>query len=189
MMKKRLAFEDLVMFKKAFDHQKKIGRKMSKEELAAFRCENTSVLDEIELVHKKVEYAIGVEDGVEIYINSRSLLSYIKPVEMPFAEKEGQPEIAGDYLPLKVHYLHSSLIEDVEWDEQGKSVVYSCPCGEIGCWPLNVRIEWGDKYVVWKDFSQGCRREWKYDGLKFIFDRRQYERQLKKLVRIYEMAQ
>lgn len=51
----------------------------------------------------------------------------------------------------------------------------ACDCGEPGCWPLGVHVEYLDGAVKWSEFNQPHRPKWSYaDFGPFLFDVRQY---------------
>lgn len=138
---------------------------------------------------------------VDVIIDRKRLVELAAAVEQPFAEKEGHPELAGDYegcppsvifLPSR-HYFGQGCGSWV-WDPDlydGKSVVLQCKgCGETGCWPLVAKITGTSDNVIWSAFEQihrggawtktGDGPKWFYDGLgPFVFDRRQYEEALR----------
>lgn len=147
-------------------------------------------LDEIEFVHCKYSYFDDYNwvHAVHIYINGKKLSSLAKIIEAPFAAAEGYPQLAGIYAPLRASDLLSILEGEWYCYDEDSAVVYSSLVGEIGDWPLSVKIEENEKYVVWKGFKQYFRENWSYEGLgPFVFDRRQYECQLKKLRRMAEL--
>jgi hypothetical protein len=115
--------------------------------------------------------------------------------ERPYAEREGAPEIAGEYTGLRAdrstcppahHFLGNPSWDIYRYGE--KIQVLVCECGEPGCGPLVCRIEVGDDRVVWSDFEQPHRsapkskRVWNYEGFgPFVFERAQYEAALEAL--------
>ncbi len=118
----------------------------------------------------------------------------VRRAELPFAEAEGHPRIAGAYtgLPFAVYAPPSRHFwGEVESGRRDQKVeLLLCrDCGEIGCWPLLARIVAGKRQVVWFEFEQPHRRSgeplpaWSYDGFgPFVFDRAQYKRALQVLV-------
>jgi len=133
----------------------------------------------------------GEEIGVRISINGRDMIDLVREVELPFATREGRPQLAGAYayfgpvatfLPSR-HFLGEPTYD---WsDGQGRCYLLSCTCGWPDCWPLSARIELREHEVIWSDFRQPhrgpqCERgEWRYDGLgPFAFDRELYEHSL-----------
>lgn len=118
--------------------------------------------------------------GISILVNSLPLEDLAREIELPFAEAEGHPKLAGDYLGLSWgdigedpgHFLGSPT---AVWFEDGDTVLMGCPCGEWGCWPLSADISIEDASVTWAHFRNG-HRDWDLTGLgPFTFDRSQYE--------------
>jgi hypothetical protein len=65
--------------------------------------------------------------------------------------------------------------EDRQWSKPQHAWVLGCDCGEVGCWPLTVRITVTADDVIWSDFSQDHRPKWDYTGFgPFAFKRQQY---------------
>lgn len=131
-----------------------------------------------------------VVDVVSIFINDRNMIDLIRELELPFARREGHPDLAGSYLglPPDVMLFPSRYLlgegEDF-WDDDGKVSLYGCVCGEVGCWPLRATVTVTLDTVVWSDFEQPHRgpdypvEYWKYDHFgPFVFNRAQYEAQL-----------
>jgi hypothetical protein len=128
----------------------------------------------------------GTEGGgavVRVSIDGTDLIDLIRTVEQPFASAEGHPEIAGGYDGLTPR----DWIELPEqYGEDGRAAVLACVCGEVGCWPLRVRIDTDAAQVTWSQFQQPHRPGWDLSGLgPFVFDRAQYEAEL---TRIHELA-
>jgi hypothetical protein len=120
-----------------------------------------------------------------IRIDGRPLLDLMAEMESPIAAAAGQPDLAGKYGYLNsVDVIHPSrhlLGEAVRpLLEYGDKVsVLECECGCEGCWPLLVRITVAAEVVIWSDFQQPHRDNWKYPAsLRLVFDRGQYERAL-----------
>ena len=138
-----------------------------------------------------VSFIKTTDAGVRIIINDRDLRDIVRAVELPFATREGSPQIAGAYLgiPAEVALLPSRhlLGEPVALysDGHGRTQVLECECGEPGCWPLMVRIDIDPSEVVWGDFHQphrgahSKRAEWLYTAMpQFRFERQSYEHAL-----------
>src|SRR5207249_2700992 len=137
--------------------------------------------------------------AVNILINGKDLIEMVKAVELPFALKEGHPNIAGQYMGLSPEYvfLPSRHLLDKPIStfvsHKGKVDLFVCAgCDEPGCWPLAVTIQLADDRVTWRDFEQPHRTDssrvlrWKYDQLgPFVFDRSQYEAELKAEGRVF----
>jgi hypothetical protein len=139
----------------------------------------------------------GKDTGVRIIINGRDFIETLRDIEMPFATREGHPRIAGAYSGLPAHRVFSPSRhflgepEPIYSDDEGRTFVLECECGEPGCWPLAVRIEMREREVVWSDFQQPHRHseskagEWRYDALpSFTFDRQLYEQALSSQERV-----
>lgn len=61
-------------------------------------------------------------------------------------------------------------------DEDGRTLILMCECGEAGCWPLTCRIEVGEGDVIWRDFRNPQRPSLDYSGFgPFVFKRTEYE--------------
>lgn len=143
----------------------------------------------------------GGYQPAEIRINGQSLLELVRVAESPCAAIEFRARVAagedpatlsilaGLYLPLPTSMVllpNRNLLDqprepgfelDAGDPRQGKATVFGCTCGIIDCWFLQVRIELGEGWVRWSDFSQ-FHRDWRYDLGPFTFERRQYESQL-----------
>lgn len=78
--------------------------------------------------------------AVEIYINGENFREKVCKQELPFAKREGNPEIAG-HAPITPMDLYQSLHND--YAEEECVSIFGCGCGVIDCWPLNVAIEVG----------------------------------------------
>lgn len=62
----------------------------------------------------------------------------------------------------------------------GTADVLACACGEVGCWPLTVRISAQGGVIVWDRFEQPHRPDRDYSLLgSFVFDAVQYARALR----------
>ena len=61
--------------------------------------------------------------------------------------------------------------------DRGRAWLLGCDCGEVGCWPLDARIEVTDDLVMWQDFQQPHRPERDYRSFgPFVFGRKEYDR-------------
>lgn len=97
---------------------------------------------------------------IDFLIDKRPLKEIIKEHELPMAQAEGNPEIAGQYAPmglpsppvLKRHFLG----KEKYWCGSGnKTVLFECgECGTFGCWPLLCEISVEENRVVWTKFEQ-----------------------------------
>ena len=46
------------------------------------------------------------------------------------------------------------------WTEDGDAWLLGCNCGEVGCWPVAVRISVSADTYTWSHFGQPHREEW-----------------------------
>lgn len=120
---------------------------------------------------------------VEIVIDGKPLMDYVRDAESASATKEGHPNLAGKYSGLPWEVIPTDLplgqatgIWRVLEASQGERVpVLVCDCGEPGCWPLMATIEITADRVTWSDFRQPHRRDWDHSRLgPFSFDKAQY---------------
>ncbi len=132
----------------------------------------------------------GVTETIDILIDGRNLIDMVREIELPFATAEGSPDMAGAYTGLLANRpddLLDALLareEDFAGSEGTNAVLICAGCGELGCWPLTVRITMDDKTVTWSGFEQPHRIDpappgipWRYDNLgPFVFDHGEYER-------------
>lgn len=125
----------------------------------------------------------GVVDAVSIFINGRDLVQIVREMELSFAARDGNPDLAGSYvgLPPNEVFLPSRrfLGEPETYDDKDspddKLAVLGCGCGEVGCWPLLVCITLRKEAVLWSGFEQPHRRHWRYEELgPFLFDLSRY---------------
>ena len=125
----------------------------------------------------------GIVEVASIFINERDLVQIVREMELSFAARDGNPDLAGSYvgLPPNEVFLPSRRFlgePETHYDNDGpydKLAVLGCGCGEVGCWPLLVRTTLQDDTVIWSDLEQPHRRHWRHDGLgPFVFDRSRY---------------
>jgi len=126
--------------------------------------------------------------ALEISIDGVSFIELVKQHEAPMAEREGHPEIAGEYAwcPFSEPLFHALLGEQT--DEEHKVSLLLCPCGEPGCWPLLAHVKINNQTVSWCSFEQPHRSEvsaaghWSYVSFgPFQFERSRYADILKGL--------
>jgi hypothetical protein len=135
----------------------------------------------------KIRFEIGERDDpvdgtgetVVIFVNDRDLPGITREVELPFAARDGKPELAGNHvgLPPETVFLPSHRLlgrtkgRDEDWD--GKFTVLGC--GVVGCWPLRVKTTPREATSLWHDCKQPQHRHWRQDGLEpLIFGRTPY---------------
>lgn len=134
----------------------------------------------------RVQDRVGfAERVVQIEIDGRNLIEWLRELEAPFAHAEGMPDIAGSYegLPLSAvappspHFLGFPHPEYAADDGADRVAILVCrECGTSGCWPFELRITVSDDTVRWSDYRQPHRRAWRYETLPpLCFARTQYE--------------
>ncbi|WP_387971248.1 hypothetical protein [Glycomyces rhizosphaerae] len=135
-----------------------------------------------------------VADGpalvVGIWVDGVRLEELARPVELPFAEVEGKPDLAGSYEGLAAgddilwpsrHFLGEPSLSNFD---DGDTVLLGCTCGDWGCWPLVADVAVTETAVSWSRFRNGHRGNWDLKELGlFVFDRAQYEAALRGLER------
>jgi hypothetical protein len=129
--------------------------------------------------------ALDGQGELHIRIDDQDLAEMVHAVELPFADGEGKPEIAGDYAGVRPHQLAGSIREhfmgssgsDLGCGASDKTVLLGCQCGDLGCWPLMAHIDVKPHEVVWSEFAQPHRAEtWSYARFgDLVFERTQYE--------------
>lgn len=129
----------------------------------------------------------GSGPSIEIEIDGRPLQELARSVELPHAQAEGSPSIAGGYEGLgpdqinreRGHFLGSPVATSFE---DGDTVLLGCECGEWGCWPLTALVSVSGEEVTWSRFRTG-HRDWDLSGLgPFRFLRAEYEAALDRVL-------
>lgn len=110
------------------------------------------------------------------YINGISLIDILREIELKYDSK-----IAGEYDGKEI----TDFIKDLDCENitntEKKSLVI-CTCGFEGCWCLLANIQRNNNFVIWSNFEQNHRPEWKYDDLKeFKFDSFAYSKEFLKI--------
>jgi hypothetical protein len=133
-------------------------------------------------IGKREDPADGIVDAVNVFVNGGNLVDILREAELPFAAREGKPDLAGNYVglpPEEVFLPSPRLLGEpttyYDYDSsEGKIAILGCVCGEPGCWPFRVEITLRDDVAIWSGFEQG-HRAWRYDEMQpFVFDRAQY---------------
>ena len=123
---------------------------------------------------------------IRIEVNGTDLVELVRQAELPSAEADEEPELAGTYVGLVPGYIRMDLAGQFlggsgTWlysEGEGKTALLSCNCGEVGCSPLLARVTVDEDTVTWDEFEQPTRPDWDYDGFGFTFARPQYEQAL-----------
>jgi hypothetical protein len=135
--------------------------------------------------------------AVTILVDGRPFLEMVREAELPMSAQEYQERLktpgrletpdslAGLYgfsNPRWVYLPESHLVPGNRFvDRDGRVSIFECDCGTPGCWPLMARIEADEREVVWRDFHQPHRPNWRYDHFgPFRFRRGEYERALRR---------
>lgn len=132
--------------------------------------------------HDRIEHHLGPCKELQILINGQSLIELVQAVELPFAEREGSPNLAGQYDWL------SDLDCEIQRFQTEECMVLGCICGVPDCWPLTTRVSLADDIVCWSRFqnwhrAEDCANVWDHSALgPFVFDRQQYEDALRGLL-------
>jgi hypothetical protein len=126
-------------------------------------------------------------DAVRLLINGRDFRALVREAELAAASTDGQRELAGSYAGLTPrqalspsrHLLGEPNPADraVAQAASGRVPLLVClACRDADCWSLGGRIECTDEGVVWRDFDNHHRPEWRYPRLgPFTFERSAYE--------------
>ena len=81
-------------------------------------------------------------------------------------EAERGFDVVGGYAPAPLDLGHAS----VDPAPGHVLVLLGCECGEVGCWPLEARVQRDGRRVVWDRFRQPHRPARDYSGFgPFIF--------------------
>lgn len=147
-------------------------------------------MDHIELQwNEREEHHLGPGQELHILINGQLLIDLVRSVELPFAQAEGHPGLAGQY----------GWLLDVECEIQHlkteECMLLGCNCGIPECWPLTTQVSQTEDTVSWSRFrnchrAEGRTHVWDHSALgPFIFDRQQYETAVRALMPQLEAGQ
>ncbi|MDA1362445.1 hypothetical protein O1R50_22665 [Glycomyces luteolus] len=154
--------------------------------MAWLRQEHFAMANEVGF--KVVERLLADEPArvVWIWVDGVPLEEWARRVELPFAEAEGKPDLAGGYEGLSArmdilwpsrHFLGEPRYS---WFDDGDTVLLGCTCGDWGCWPLVADVVESEDSVSWSRFRNGHRANWDLEAVgPFIFERPQYEAALR----------
>lgn len=137
----------------------------------SFEVRSQRILEDVIPDREPETHVVPVVDG-------RSLIEILREIELPYAQAEGQPERAGEYLGLspRVAFLPSRHLLDPDWwmerlwygnpaGADDKTTLLVCgDCGDQACWGFRARIELvrgtsskrGDQ-IVWRGLEQHWR--------------------------------
>lgn len=130
----------------------------------------------IDLVVRSLEQNSRPPDCIVPFIDGRDLVDLVSE----FEDVSGYEPAGGYDGIVPTRYAFGPLVPYYLGQPEGGSgreiAVLGCACGEMGCWPLDVRVDLRRDSVVWSAFRQSHRPDRAYDGFgPFTFDRRQYE--------------
>lgn len=147
-------------------------------------------MDHIELLLQDSTQAhISPSKQLLTKINGHPLIDLVRTIELPFAEQEGNPDMAGGYAWLPP--LSCELLDPQEMEVR----LLGCTCGEIDCWPLIAKVERNQDTVRVHSFLNPFRTashiaslrkmennkavEWNYSAMgEWHFDAKQFENAL-----------
>lgn len=106
----------------------------------------------------------------------------------------------GDNVPVLVHNWPipgsdgalQLLGEEPSELANGRGVLYVCgACGDLACGAVTVTVERTGRTVVWRDFGwdagwDGAEEKIRFVGGPFVFEREQYDGELRRFVETYE---
>lgn len=147
-------------------------------------------MDHIELQwHEREEHHLEPGKELHILINGQSLIDRVRPVELPFAQAEGHPNLAGQYGWL------SDVDCEIQHLKTEECMVLGCNCGISDCWPLTTEVSLDEDIVCWSGFrnchrAEGHTHAWDHSALgPFTFDRQQYETAVREMFSQTEAGQ
>ncbi len=131
-----------------------------------------------------IEEYSNIDAVAEIYINGTEIIDILKPIEQPYCDEEGHPDIAGSYGHNTPKYLYESLMNAMNKEsyesKDGVELLCCGGCGYSGCWSTLVFIRDDEKFVYWEKIEHN-HRDWKYN-LSYKFEKLAYYRALETLV-------
>ncbi|HYN97335.1 MAG TPA: hypothetical protein VES42_26135 [Pilimelia sp.] len=145
-------------------------------------------MERIEFRTAAQELGVGVSSTLVPILNGVPLPELLRRIELPFACREGKPNLAGRYAGLvgdevrwpSRHYLGDPVRS---WFGDGDTVLLGCICSDWGCWPFTAIVSVAPDMVTWSGYRTG-HRAWDYRELRdFTFTRGQYEEALRDTAR------
>lgn len=111
-------------------------------------------------------------------VNGRTLMDLVTEFEV--TRNYEPPGGYGGLVPAFFNFgdLRAYLLglDNGQWPRPGTAWLLGCDCREVGCRPLEAKVDAGPTCVVWSNFSQPFRLGRDYGGFgPFVFDREQYE--------------
>jgi hypothetical protein len=156
---------------------------------------------EVEFRLEAEELGTGTHDVVNIYVDGVLLQEIVRAAEMPYAEAEGRPELAGRYAGLLAgpdilwpsrHFLGEPATA-LQWHpyllrgalvmplEGHPPYLLGCICGVAECQPVAARIQATETTITWSGWRTRTM-DWGLSELgTFVFNRNSYEKALQLL--------
>lgn len=136
--------------------------------------ELTLEVEQVELRSRSTEAGEidrGSHARLRVIVNGRGLREQVRDSEQAGAPPGSGP--FGAYAYVASYEFPDGLFDGTPADRQlrfgDRVALMGCDCGEIGCWPLIVRITDEGATVRWDDFAQPHRPGWIIEG-SFVFD-------------------
>jgi hypothetical protein len=110
-------------------------------------------------------------------------------------ESEHQYEPVGGYAGIVPTHSNFGALDEYFMASHStlpdqRCYLLGCECGEVGCWPLEVRIVVSEQDIVWEGFKQPFRPERDYSCFgPFRFDLEQYRRSVIELALAFQGEQ
>jgi len=128
----------------------------------------------------------------------RELLEFTDPEDRRLDAAGRGP--AGENVPVLVHNWPAAGVDGaLELTGErppelasGRVLLYVCPaCGDVGCGAVSAAMERSEGTVVWRDFGWDVgwddgEDEIRFAGGPFVFDRDQYDAELRRFVDTYD---
>lgn len=137
-------------------------------------CNHELVMNQLRI---RAEATLNGAGALTPEVDGTSLIMLVGSYEAtrgydPAGEYGGLVPEHFDFGNVSRYYLGT---EANQWPKLGEAWLLGCQCGEVGCWPLAVRITVDSSNVIWSNFAQPHRPSWDYGAFgPFKFDRRQY---------------
>ncbi|WP_029522045.1 hypothetical protein [Persephonella sp. KM09-Lau-8] len=121
-------------------------------------------------------------DLIDIYINGKKLIEYVYEYEKEYIFKDIELDDETPYDRFSPIPLNKCLLDNCN-NERFKRVlgILMCSCQTFDCWDLDFRIFFGDKYIIWFDFTNFHRKEEYKNFPIYIFPKEIYKEGIKNL--------
>ncbi len=121
-------------------------------------------------------------DLIDIYINGKKLIEYAYEYEKEYIFKGEKTDDETPYDIFSPVPLNERILNNCN-NERFKTIlgILMCSCQTSGCWDLDFRIFFGERYVIWFDFKNFHRKEEYKNFPIFIFPKEIYKKGIKNL--------